>query len=173
VAVAAQPLFVAHRLRHGLAQRDADVFDRVVAVDVQVALGDDLEVDQPVAGDLVEHVVEEADAGGQLGHARAVEVEGDADLRLGGVAGDIRFAVCAHHRLALKASIIFTFSSGVPTVRRTQFSSSGCRKATFLTSTPRAFMPSKACFESGTRTRIMLAWLGKGVTPGTSASCAS
>jgi hypothetical protein len=38
----------------------------VVAVDVQVALGLDLEVDQAVAGDLLEHVVEEADAGGEL-----------------------------------------------------------------------------------------------------------
>ena len=65
-------------LRHRLAQRDADVFHRVVAVDVQVALGVDVEVDQAVAGDLVEHVVEEADAGRQLGRAGAVEVDADA-----------------------------------------------------------------------------------------------
>jgi hypothetical protein len=63
VAVAAQTAFVAHRQRHRLAHRDAHVFHGVVAVDVQVALGIDLQVDQAVAGDLVEHVVEEADAG--------------------------------------------------------------------------------------------------------------
>ena len=66
VAVAADALLVADRLGDRLAERDADVFDRVVAVDVQVALGVDVEVDQAVAGDLVEHVVEEADAGGEL-----------------------------------------------------------------------------------------------------------
>jgi hypothetical protein len=38
----------------------------VVAVDVQVAFGLDVQVDQAVAGDLVQHVVEEADAGGSL-----------------------------------------------------------------------------------------------------------
>jgi hypothetical protein len=58
----------------------------VVAVDVQVALGLDLEVDQAVAGDLLEHVVEEADAGGKLGRADAVEVDGDPDPGFLGVA---------------------------------------------------------------------------------------
>ncbi len=66
VAVAGQALLVADRLGKGLAQGDAHVLDGVVAVDVQVALGLDLEVDSAVAGDLVEHVVEEADAGVEL-----------------------------------------------------------------------------------------------------------
>ena len=35
VAVAGEPLLVAERLRHRLAERDADVLDRVVRVDVQ------------------------------------------------------------------------------------------------------------------------------------------
>jgi hypothetical protein len=35
----------------------------VVVVDMQIARGRDLQVDQRVAGQLVEHVVEEADAG--------------------------------------------------------------------------------------------------------------
>jgi hypothetical protein len=52
-------------LCHRLAQRDAHVFHGVVAVDVQVPLGVDVEIDQPVAGDLVEHVVEKADAGAE------------------------------------------------------------------------------------------------------------
>ena len=57
-------------------------------VDVQVALGLDREVDQAVAGDLVEHVVEEADAGGDLGRAGAVEVDVDLDRGLLGLALD-------------------------------------------------------------------------------------
>ncbi len=158
VAVAAQPLLVAHRLRDRLAERDADVFDRVVAVDVQIAVARDVEVDQPVAGDLVEHVVEEADAGGKLGSPRAVKVQGHTDLRLVGVADYVGSAV--HDRFAFIASIIRSFSSGVPTVRRRQFSSRGCILETFFTRTLRAFIASKSPAASGTRVRIMLASLG-------------
>ncbi len=82
MAVARQAGLVADRLGHGQAQRDAHVFHRVVAVDVQVALGLDVEVDQAVARHLVEHVVEEADPGRQFGLARAVEIHAHADLRL-------------------------------------------------------------------------------------------
>ena len=52
----------------------------------------DLQVDQAVAGHLVEHVVEEADAGGERGLAGAVQVELDADLRLERVADDFNLA---------------------------------------------------------------------------------
>ena len=45
-----------------------------------------VEVDQAVARDLVEHVVEETDPGGQLRLARAVEIDAHADLRLLGIA---------------------------------------------------------------------------------------
>src|SRR5690606_17733729 len=48
VAIAADALLVADRARNGLAERDADVLDRVVRVDVQVALRLDLEVDETV-----------------------------------------------------------------------------------------------------------------------------
>ncbi len=58
----------------------------------QVALGLDGEVERAVAGELVEHVVEERDAGGELRIAAAVEVERHADLRLPGVALDFRLA---------------------------------------------------------------------------------
>jgi hypothetical protein len=54
----------------GLAERDADILDRVVVVDVQVALGLDGGVDQRMARDLIEHMVEEADAGRDLGPCR-------------------------------------------------------------------------------------------------------
>ena len=75
VAVARDALLVAERLGQRLAERDADVLDGVVRVDVQVALGLDLEVDHAVPRDLVEHVVEERHAGGELGPAGAVEVD--------------------------------------------------------------------------------------------------
>ena len=71
-----------------LAEADADVFDRVVLIDVQVALGADREVDHRVLRQQREHVVEEADAGGDVGLAGAVEIERERDLRLGGLAVD-------------------------------------------------------------------------------------
>ena len=52
-------------MRH--AERDAGVLDRVVPVHVEVALRLDREVEQRVAGERLEHVVEEPDAGA---HAR-------------------------------------------------------------------------------------------------------
>jgi hypothetical protein len=57
------PALVAKRLGKRLAERDAGILDGVVVVDVEVALRADGQVDQAVAGELVQHVVEEADAG--------------------------------------------------------------------------------------------------------------
>jgi hypothetical protein len=60
-----------------------------MAVDVEIAPGLHDEVDQPVAGDLLEHVVEEADAGRELRPPASVEVDGHADLRFPGVANHL------------------------------------------------------------------------------------
>ena len=88
VAVAGQALLVAQGLGEGLADGDADVFHRVVTVDVQVALGLHLQIDQAVAGDLVQHVVEEGNAGIELGTAGAVQIETDRDLGFEGISGN-------------------------------------------------------------------------------------
>ncbi len=73
---------LAERLRQRLADRDAGVLDRVVVVDMQVALGLDRHVDQRMPGELVEHMVEEADAGGHVGLAGAVNIERDRNFGL-------------------------------------------------------------------------------------------
>ena len=69
MAVTQDAAAVAGRLLDRLAQRDADIFDRVVRVDLEVAFGVDLEIDQPVPRHLVQHVVEKRQAGRQLGRA--------------------------------------------------------------------------------------------------------
>ncbi|MNL30137.1 hypothetical protein D3C87_1518560 [compost metagenome] len=89
VAVAGDALLVADRLGHGLAERDADVFHGVVVVDMQVAAGLDFEVDHAMAGNLVQHVVEERHAGGQLLATGAIKIQRNADLRFRGIAGDL------------------------------------------------------------------------------------
>lgn len=61
---------------------------RVVVVDVQVAFAADVDVNHAVAGDLVDHVFEEGNAGIQPAFAAAVEVDGDGDLGFAGIAVD-------------------------------------------------------------------------------------
>ena len=78
---------VAQRLPQALAQGDADVLDGVVGVDVEVARGRQVQVEPAVAAELGQHVVEERQAGGDVGLARAVEVETDLDRRLLGDPG--------------------------------------------------------------------------------------
>ena len=60
----------------------------VVEIDVQVALGLQRDVDQGVARELLQHVVEEADAGRDVIGAGAVEIDGRLDLGLLGGAID-------------------------------------------------------------------------------------
>ena len=60
------PLPVAERLREELAEHDAHVFDGVVLVHVEIALRLQLEVEAAVLGEQLQHVVEKADAGGDL-----------------------------------------------------------------------------------------------------------
>ena len=89
VTVATDALLVAERLREGLPERDPGVFHRVMGVDVQIALGLDVQIDQAVARDLVEHVVEKRHAGGKPGYALAIEIETDRDPGFEGIASDL------------------------------------------------------------------------------------
>ena len=67
----------------GLAQRhpedNPDILDRVVVIDVQIPACVDGQNNQPMAGDLGEHVLEEADAGGEGGCALSIEVDGEVN----------------------------------------------------------------------------------------------
>ena len=73
---------IAERLGDGRAQHERDVLDRVVLVDLQVAVRVDREVEQAVVGERAEQVVVEPDAGVDGGVAGPVEAERDRDLRL-------------------------------------------------------------------------------------------
>ena len=102
VGIAGDAFHVAERLAQRCPKRDADILHRVVLVDMEVALGVDRQVDQAVAGDLVQHVVEEADAGLDPALAGAVEVDGDRDV---GFLGFARDGGAAHGIVSLASAL--------------------------------------------------------------------
>jgi hypothetical protein len=73
----------AERLRHRLAERDAEILDGVMLIDVEIAARVDRQVERAVAREQLQHVVEKADAGPHLIPALAVQAERQRDLRLG------------------------------------------------------------------------------------------
>ena len=77
-AVARDSVPVAERGRERVAERGEHVLDRVVLVDVEVAAGEQLEVEAGVEGEQRQQVIEEADPGRDARPAGAVEVERDA-----------------------------------------------------------------------------------------------
>ena len=76
LAEAGDPGPVAERLGERRAEDERDVLDRVVLVDLEVAVGVDGEVEQAVVGERAQQVVVEADPGVDAGVAGAVEVRG-------------------------------------------------------------------------------------------------
>ena len=86
VAIAANAFSVADRLGNRLAQRDADVLDRVVRIDVQVTLGLDVEINQPMSRYLLQHVLEEWESRINARYTTAVQVHRNSDPGLLGVA---------------------------------------------------------------------------------------
>src|ERR1700722_10073175 len=84
VGIAGDPLHVAERLLHRLAERDTDVFGSVVLVDMQIALGLDGQVDPGMPRQKIEHMVEKAYPSRDRRRAGAVEIDRDLDIGLFG-----------------------------------------------------------------------------------------
>jgi hypothetical protein len=86
MGVTGQTLLVAERFRQRLAKRYANVLNGVMVVDVSITLGPNLHVDQGMARQLIEHVIEKTDASRDIGKARPIEVDSDLDARFFGLA---------------------------------------------------------------------------------------
>src|SRR6185437_824447 len=71
-----------------LAECDPDVLGRVVVVDMEVADRLHREVDAGMPGEQIEHMVEEADPGRNIGYAGAIEVHRNLDVGFLGLAFD-------------------------------------------------------------------------------------
>ena len=80
VAITGNPGKIAQRLGNRLANNDAGIFNRVVAINVQVALGADMQVDEGVAPERVQHMVKKANARFDISLAGPIEIEGHGDI---------------------------------------------------------------------------------------------
>src|SRR5262245_10731532 len=113
---------VAQRLQERLAERDTDIFDRVVLVDVEIALGLQREIEAAVAREQLQHVIEEADAGADVVASLAVNGQPSLDLGLSCPPIERRAAL---HRACLvaitdsSASMAALVCSRMPVVIRT------------------------------------------------------
>ena len=87
-------LFVADCFEEGLAYGDTDIFYGVMCIDMQITFGFDFEVDQSMTRDLIEHVIQKSNSGGQLRSSATIQIEFNLDLRLQSIACDLCFA---HH----------------------------------------------------------------------------
>ena len=115
--VTLDPDLVAERLFEGLPEHEPHILDRVVVVDLDVALGLHRQVEEPVLREEREHVVEEGHASGDFRPAATVDCQGQRDVRLRRFTEDRRYAfvVFSHaSRVSLRTSI----SSSVPTLIR-------------------------------------------------------
>jgi hypothetical protein len=83
---------VSQCLREEVTQDDADVFDRMMLVNVEIAMSRKGEIEGAVLGEKLQHMVEEADASRDLVTARAINVERSRDLRFLGIPLDNCFS---------------------------------------------------------------------------------
>jgi hypothetical protein len=77
---------VAESLVESFAESDADVFDGVMLIDVEVSGGNQFEIEAAVAGEEFEHVIEETNARRDFVFAVAFKGEGNANFCFGGFA---------------------------------------------------------------------------------------
>ena len=82
VAVAPDATPIAESLAHRLADRNSGVLDGVVQRHVDIALRVAVDIDQAVARELLQHVVEEADSRGDPRAPAPVEIDRDGNARL-------------------------------------------------------------------------------------------
>src|SRR5690554_1831968 len=88
MAIALDAAFVANGLIKSLTQSDTEILDGMVIIDMGVAYRFDVEVDQPMAGNLIQHVVEKGYTGFTVEPPLAIEIDRNRNLGLLNVTGD-------------------------------------------------------------------------------------
>ncbi len=92
-AIPANPGLIAERLCQRLTQRQRAVFGGVVLIDVQIARDLHRHIDQRMAAELFDHVIEKADPGVNVIGARAIEIHLDDNV---GFLGFALYSACSH-----------------------------------------------------------------------------
>lgn len=87
---------VAQSLGKSLAEGNSDVFNRMVSVDVQVALTPDFQIEPAMFGKRREHMVKEADAAVQIGTALTIKMECNRDVGFAGLALNAGMSLRCH-----------------------------------------------------------------------------
>ena len=80
---------VAEGLSQGLAHCNPDVFIGVVIIDVGVAHGIDLQINQAMAADLMQHVIQEGHASSGLALTAAIQIQANLHIGLAGHSMDL------------------------------------------------------------------------------------
>ena len=93
MAIAHQTFFVADCLGHCLPEYDADILDGMVGIDFQIATGLNTQINHSVPRYLIEHMLEERDAGGQLSVPVTIEIDLDGYLAFFRIAANFGHSV--------------------------------------------------------------------------------
>ncbi len=94
--IAPDPRLVIQGSPQGLPERDPRILDCVVKINVQVAFGVDLKVEQPMTGKQSQHVIKERDPGHKFGISLAINDKPQCD----GCFGRLSFNFClSRHEL--------------------------------------------------------------------------
>ena len=99
---------VTQGLADRLTQSYAGILDSMMLVDMEIARRVDLDIDQRMARELLQHMVEKADAGCDIGKAGAVESDADHDI---GFLGFSRNGAGAHGCLENCDGFLSTFKA--------------------------------------------------------------
>ena len=92
VAGAVDALAVAERFERSLAERDSDILDGVVLVDVEVTGGAERQVEATVPGKQLQHVIEKPDPGADVVSPAAIKHQPSAYMRFSRTAIECRRA---------------------------------------------------------------------------------
>src|SRR5579883_891913 len=115
---------VAQRLVEGAAKEDGHVLRSMVGIYLKVPFGLHRQIEQAVASDRVEQMVEGTGAPPDLGVARPVDVHRDDDVRFASTSPELCSAgiLTGHHLSSSRTSSNRSVCSGRPTEKRIEFS---------------------------------------------------
>src|SRR5665811_1843574 len=92
MTIAGQALLVTDRLIECLSKRNADIFNGVMRINMQITFGHNTDVQQAMPCDLIEHVIQKGQASIKAGLASTIQIQLDADLGFKGVANNFSTA---------------------------------------------------------------------------------